>query len=159
MNNQSARLIEPAPSREAMMEKITSRFGEITVDAGKAILFPRGLLGMPDKRRYVLAKFPNPRMQQFTMLQSLDEIGLSFITLPLELKNGILAEADVRAACQELQIPEANLALLLIVTVHRGAGQVRVSANARAPLFIDAERKTGTQHVLPQDHYKVQHML
>ncbi|MDE3015898.1 MAG: flagellar assembly protein FliW [Pseudomonadota bacterium] len=141
------------------MEKIVSRFGEITVDAGKSLLFPRGLLGMPDKLRYALAKFPSARMQQFTMLQSLDDHALSFITLPLELQNGILAVSDVQAACRDLQISEANLALLLIVTVHRGASQVRVSVNARAPLFIDAERRVGAQYVFLQDHYKVQHML
>ena len=158
MFNHTTRQTQAAPPT-AIMETIASRFGDITVDTDKAILFQCGLLGMPDKRRYVLAKFPSPKMQQFTMLQSLDDVGLSFITLPLELRNSILAEADVREACRELQIAETSLALLLIVTVHRGASQVKVSVNARAPLFIDAERKTGVQHVLPQDHYKVQHML
>lgn len=159
MLNPSARLTETSPALTTIMETIASRFGDITVDTGKALLFQRGLLGMPDKQRFVLAKFPNPKMQQFTMLQSLDDVGLSFITLPLELKNSILSEADVREVCHELQIPEASLALLLIVTVHRGASQVKVSVNARAPLFIDAERKTGTQYVFRQDYYKVQHML
>jgi flagellar assembly factor FliW len=142
-----------------MMETITSRFGEITVDAGKAISFPRGLLGMPDKSRFVITTFPNPKMQQFTLLQSLDEHALSFITLPLEMKNTIIAENDIRAACRDLQIDEASLGLMLIVSVHRGINQTKLSVNARAPLFIDATRKIGVQHVFQQDHYKVQHML
>ncbi len=142
-----------------MMETIASRFGEITVDTDKAIVFPRGLLGMPDKFRFVLTKFPSPKMQQFTLLQSLDDIALSFITLPLETRNAIIAEADLGAACRDLQIDPPNLALLLIVSVHRGLEQVKLSVNARAPLLIDADRKTGVQYVFQQDHYKVQHML
>jgi len=159
MLHQSARLTGAIASSIVMMETITTRFGDITVDTGKAVLFPRGLLGMPDKSRFVLANFPTPKMQQFTLLQSLDEHTLSFITLPLEIKNAILAEADIKAACRDLQIEEANLALLLIVSVHRGVDQVKLSVNARAPLLIDAARKVGTQHVFQQDHYKVQHML
>jgi flagellar assembly factor FliW len=142
-----------------MMETITSRFGDITVDTGKAITFPRGLLGMPDKSNFVLTAFPNPKMQQFALLQSLDEHSLSFITLPLDIKNTIIAENDIKVVCRDLQIDEANLGVALIVSVHRGLDQVKLSANARAPLFIDAQRKIGIQHVFQQDHYKVQHML
>jgi len=159
MLHQSARLTGVIVSGAVMMEIIPSRFGEITVDTGKALSFPRGLLGMPDKSRFVLANFPSTKMQQFTMLQSLDDHALSFITLPLELKNAIIAENDIKAACRDLQIEEPELAMLLIVSVHRNPGQVKLSVNARAPLFIDAGRKLGVQHVFQQDHYKVQHML
>ncbi len=106
----------------AMMEPIKSRFGEVTVDTGKALHFPRGLLGMPGKSRFALASFPNPKMQQFMLLQSLDDAALSFIALPLEMKNAILAEADLKAACRELQIPmNRNWRCCSIVSVHRGA--------------------------------------
>jgi flagellar assembly factor FliW len=142
-----------------MMETIQSRFGEITVDTDKAILFPRGLLGMPDRFRFALANFPNPKMQQFTLLQSLDDHALSFISLPLEINNGIVAAADLQAACRDLKIEEPNLVILLIVSVHRGPDRTKLSVNARAPLLIDATRKAGVQYVFQQDHYKVQHML
>jgi flagellar assembly factor FliW len=141
------------------METIKSRFGEVTVDTEKALHFPRGLLGMPDKQRFALANFPNPKMQQFMLLQSLDDAAISFITLPLELQNAIINADDLKSACRDLQITEPNLALLLIVSVHRSPDQVKLSVNARAPLFIDAERRTGVQHVFQQETYKVQHML
>lgn len=142
-----------------MMETIASRFGDITVDTSKALLFPRGLLGMPDGANFVLANFPNPKMQQFMLLQSLDQKNLSFITLPLEINNAIIASNDLKMACRDLQIDEAQLALLLIVSVHRGVSDVKLSVNARAPLFIDAERRIGAQYVFQHDTYKVQHML
>ncbi len=158
MVNQSA-LIHGASSDGSKTETITTRFGEVTVDLGKAIMFPRGLLGIPDKSQFILAKFPSEKMQQFTMLQSLDDLALSFITLPINMENAIVAASDIKAACADLQIAEANLAMLLMVSVHRYPDQVRLSVNARAPIMIDAERKLAVQYVFQNDAYKVQHML
>lgn len=158
MLNQSTRITGTMPAN-AMMETIKSRFGDISVDPAKALLFPRGMLGMPDKFRFVLTGFPNPKMQQFLLLQSLDEPALSFIMLPLDLQNPIIAENDIKTACRDLQINEGNLAVLLVVSVHRSVDAVKMSVNARAPVFVDVERKVGMQHVFQQDHYKVQYML
>ena len=143
----------------SLMETIPSRFGDITVDTSKALLFQRGMLGMPDKMNFVLANFPSEKMAQFKLLQSLDDTSLSFITLPLDIENPILAVEDIQASCREMQIDEKQLALLLIVSVHRGPDQIKLSVNARAPLLIDAQRKTGFQHVISREAYKIQHML
>jgi flagellar assembly factor FliW len=157
MFNPSA-LISGAASGGAT-ETVKSRFGDLTVDLSKALVFPRGLLGIPEKFHFILANFPSEKMQQFTLLQSLEDHALSFITLPLNLDNPIVATADLKAACHDMQIAEANAAILLIVSVHRYPDQVRLSVNARAPLLIDAERRMGVQYVFQQDAYKVQHML
>ena len=159
MLHQSAHLTGVMPSATAMMETIKSRFGDITVDTSKALLFPRGLLGMPEKFHFVLANFPSEKMRQFTLLQSLDDKAISFITLPLDVQNAIISPNDLHIACRDLQVNESQAAFLLIVTVHRGLDQVKLSVNARAPLVIDAERRTGAQYVFQHDTYKVQHML
>lgn len=140
-------------------QTISSRFGEITVDAGKAVVFPHGLLGLPDKLNFALATFPSDKMKQFMLLQSLDEHALSFITLPLAVENPIVAAADIQGVARELGIAEANLGLLLIVSVHRQPTQVKLSVNARAPIFIDTQLKLGAQYVFQHDRYNVQHML
>lgn len=146
-------------SATMQMETIKTRFGEITVDIGKTILFARGLLGMPDKHRFVVTNFPNPKMQQFMLLQSLDDTNLSFITLPIDVKNNIIDYPDITTALQELQLSENSVAVLLIVNVHRSLEQVKLSVNARAPLFVEADHRIGVQHVFQQDRYNVQHML
>ena len=159
MLNQSALLSQVNPGGNAMIEIIKSRFGEITVSLDKALQFPRGLLGMPDKGRFALAGFPNPKMQQFMLMQSLDDPELTFILLPLEMENQIVSSADMKNAARDLQIDESNLAVMLIVSVHRGLEQVKLSVNARAPILIDVQRRIGVQYVFSQDAYKVQHML
>ena len=158
MLNQST-LITGSDSDAVKAGVIKSRFGDVAVDAGKLLAFPRGLLGMPERFSFVLANFPSPKMEQFKLLQSVDDAALSFITLPVEVKNPIIAGKDILDACRDLQIDEKNLALLLIVSVHRTPDQVKLSVNARAPIMIDAERRQGAQYVFQSDEYKVQHML
>ena len=143
----------------SLTETIHSRFGEITVDTSKSLLFQRGLLGMPDKMNFVLANFPSSKMQQFKLLQSLDDTTLSFITLPLDIQNSIIAAEDLLSASREMQIDEAQLAVLVVISVHRTPDQIKLSVNARAPLLLDAQRKTGFQYVIPRETYKIQHML
>jgi flagellar assembly factor FliW len=159
MLHQSALSSDAVASGALNVEIIKSRFGEIQIDTTKSVGFPRGMLGMPDRFHFVLTKFPSEKMQQFMLLQSLEDSALSFITLPVELENPIIAVEDLKSAAHDLQISFGNLAVLLVVSVHRSPDQVRLSVNARAPLLIDIERKLGAQHVFQQDHYKVQHML
>jgi flagellar assembly factor FliW len=143
----------------SMGEVIQSRFGEVVVDTDRAVGFPSGLLGMPDRSQFVLANFNSPKMEQFTLLQSLDDSQLSFITLPLEMNNSIIALGDIQNAAADLHINADNLVILLMVSVHRSPNKVWLSVNSRAPLFIDVRRKLGVQYVLANDSYKVQQML
>lgn len=144
----------------ATTETIETRFGRVTVNTAAAVFFPSGMLGLPDKAQFCLTEFPSEKLrQQFKLLQCLDDTELSFITLPLELMNPIIREQHIREAAAELEIPVQDLVVLVVVSVHRSPMQVRLSVNARAPLFIDAARKLGAQYVFTHDTYAVQHMI
>ena len=138
---------------------IETRFGKITLKKDEPIVFPQGLLGMPDKANFFLTEFPSDKLRQFKLMQCLDDYSLTFITLPLEVDNAIIAKDDLATACKDLDIPLEELAVLLIVSVHRSATSVTLSVNARAPLLIDAKRKLAAQYVFPHDRYKVQHTI
>jgi flagellar assembly factor FliW len=140
-------------------EVIDTRFGKITLQKNNPIAFPRGLLGMPNKFHFFLTQFPNEKMQKFHLLQSLDDYALSFITLPLTLQNGIISENDMSFACREAGISIENVAILLIVSVHRSPQKVSLSVNARAPLLVDSAMRIGVQYVFQSDKYKVQHFI
>jgi|CXWL01.1.fsa_nt_gi flagellar assembly factor FliW len=159
MLGQSAFSIGSATPHVSFPETINSRFGEISVDISKAISFPRGLLGMPDKSNFVLTNFNSQKMEQFKLLQSLDELQLSFITLPVAVNNNIVAVEDIRGAADDLGITYDDLVVLFIVSVHRSPDSVKLSVNARAPLFLDVKQKFGIQYVFQNDAYKVQHYL
>ncbi len=138
---------------------IESRFGTIAVAPGSAIEFPRGLLGFGEFHDYALADLADPRLPQFMVLQCLDDHELAFLVMPMDPDSGVIAQPDLDAACEATSIAAADLAVLLVVTVHRTDDGIVVSANLRAPLLIDTANRTGVQHVLPNDGYPVRFPL
>ncbi len=138
---------------------VNTRFGAVTVERDNPIVFPKGLLGFPERTQFCLTHFPVEKFGQFKLLQSLEEDELSFIALPLPFDNPIIERADLEAGCREMNFPIQDTAVLLIVSVHRELKQVRLSANARAPLFFHAPRRQAEQYVLHNNKYEVRHML
>lgn len=159
MTQRTTSLSMPPMADISTSQTVPSRFGDIVIDTRNTIMFSRGLLGIPEKQHFVLSNFPSEKMRQFKLLQSLDDANLSFITLPIDIENPVVEKEDILMACQALGIPLADLALLLVVSVYRTPESTRITANARAPLFLDAEKKWGVQHVFPNSKYKVQHVI
>ena len=52
-----------------------------------------------------------------------------------------------------------GVALLLVVTVHRQSNGVKLSVNARAPIFISTLRRVATQYVFHNNKYEIQHLV
>lgn len=138
---------------------IETRFGKVTVQRDKPIVFSKGLLGFPASTRFCLTDFPLPKFGQFKLLQSLEEDELSFIALPLDIENSIIERNDIVGACAELGFNIEDTILLLIVSVHRELKQVKLSGNARAPVFVHTKKKRAEQYVLHNNKYLVRHML
>lgn len=143
----------------AAVEQVDTRFGKVTISRANPIIFPSGLLGMPDKVEYALTGFPSEKFERFKLLQSLDDLSLSFITLPVEVNNGIIAREDLMQAAGDLAIPEEHLGVLLIVSVHREVNGVRLSVNARAPVLMHATKRAAYQYVFASSKYNIRHMI
>lgn len=146
-------------SQSPETEEIESRFGRITISPRQPIFFPNGLLGMPDRVHFCLTHFPSEKMSRFKLLQSLDDKSLSFITLPVDINNPIIERADLEQAAKDLELPLNDVAILLMVTVHREAGVAKLSVNARAPLLMHATRRLATQYVFPHTKYLIRQPL
>lgn len=143
----------------AQIKEVDTRFGRVSINLANAIHFPKGLVGMPDKTDFCLTSFPNEKLARFKLMQSASDDDLAFITLPIDAENEFVDQEDVSMACQMLGIPAQDVAMLLIVSVHRGVGGVRLSVNCVAPVFIDSARKTATQFVFAHTKYRVRTML
>ncbi len=139
--------------------EIDSRFGRITVHPSQAILFPTGLLGMPGKMNFCLARFPSEKYARFSILQSLEDHSLAFITLPLNLDNPIIDQEDIAQAAHDLALPLDDVLPLLIVSVHRETGTAKLSVNARAPLLVRVSLKLAAQYVFPHTKYEIRQPL
>jgi flagellar assembly factor FliW len=141
-------------------QEVQSRFGPITIQPANAIAFPNGLLGMPGKMQFCLARFPIEKMARFSVLQSLSDPNLAFITLPIDVRNNTLIDqADLEQAAKDLDLPLSDLLVLLIVTVHRESGGTKLSVNARAPVLVRVSMKLAAQYVFPHAKYQIRQPL
>jgi flagellar assembly factor FliW len=140
-------------------EEIESRFGRVTVNTNQQIFFPSGMLGMPDRMRFCLSHFPSEKMARFTLLQSLDDSALSFITLPVDMANPMIERADLEQAARDLEMPLDDVAVLLVVTVHRESGVARLTVNSRAPVLMHVSRRLAAQYVFPHTKYLIRQPL
>lgn len=154
----------PSPMAEGTIPKsvaVDTRFGEIEFDWDKAIYMPVGLLGFPDHHAFGLANLPDPKLEQFKLLQCLTDATLSFIVAPYNAASGALEPDDVDNAVASLAIPREDVALLLVVTVRPSdAGDsIHMSVNLQAPIMLDTNRQVAWQYVMPNEKYPVQHQL
>jgi flagellar assembly factor FliW len=131
-----------------MMNVTGTRFGEIELDDGKAIVFPRGLIGFPNALRYVLLE---PRgTGQVAWLQSLDTPELAFPVIDGAAIGASYPDPAPAKLAHEAGIGGAEIAVLVIVAAQQGKGLV---ANLLAPLVIDLESRSGVQVVLDPNRY------
>ncbi|NDF12876.1 MAG: flagellar assembly protein FliW [Proteobacteria bacterium] len=147
------------PTNPEQIETIESRYGPVQVNLKQAMFFPKGLIGMPEMANFALANLPDKRMENFKLLQSLDDHRLSFVVLPLIPDGPLYDQKDIDECCQALEIKRENLVLMAIVTVQRTADKTRVTANIRAPLVVDSEEKVAIQYVFPNNKYQITHAL
>lgn len=138
---------------------IESRFGEVTINIEKAIFFPHGLLGISEAKDFCLTEIPG-KTTQFKLLQCLNDYALSFVVLPLAIENGFIDKADMEECEQVTGVERQNMALLVTVTmVPSVEGGAKVTANLRAPIVIDTERKLAVQYIFTNNKYQVNHPL
>ncbi len=150
-------LNQPVPESES--DVIDTRFGKVQLYRRQPIIFPNGLLGMPDKGQFCLSNFPSEKMNRFKLLQSLEDYNLSFITLPVDVSNSIIERADIEQAARDLDIETDQLISLLIVSVHREPSGTKLSVNARAPIFMHAAKRVATQFVFPHTKYDIRRII
>ncbi|MBI4686811.1 MAG: flagellar assembly protein FliW [Nitrospirae bacterium] len=125
-----------------MLKIETSRFGTLQVDEDKVIVFPQGLLGFPNLKRYILMDYKDTTVK---WLQAVDNHQVAFIVVEpqfIAADYSINIGADAREA---IGLENNNdLSVLLIVRVEND----KVIANLNGPLLINASLKRGVQAVL-----------
>lgn len=140
---------------------IESKFGEIVIDQSKLTFFPYGLVGLPQFKNFALTECPNEKFKEFLVLQSLDQDGLCFLVMPLNLKNSKYHDQkDIDEAIEAVGVELEDAAAVMIVSTKASEGNKRsLVVNTRAPIFIDTVNKTAMQYVLQNTQYSIQHSL
>jgi flagellar assembly factor FliW len=126
----------------------TSRFGTIEVDENRIINFPKGLLGFPRYKQFVLIE-PNDE-GYFWWLQSVETPDLAFV-----VTDPSLFVSSYRVPLKSDQLLELNMSSLeeaqVFVIVNK-RDQV-LTGNLQGPLVIHIESRTGSQLVLSDKRF------
>lgn len=141
------------------MRIATTRFGEIDIDPDRIITFPRGFVGFPSWRRFVL--LPHRDSSPFWILQSVDEPDLAFVVIdPREAVPDYVVRvpaahlADVAIESSQ----DVERAVVLALVTLRGDPPT-ATANLKAPLVINPSRRLGVQVILDGSAYAIRHPI
>lgn len=132
----------------------TSRFGPVDVDDTRIIHFPRGILGFPSHRDYVLIQ---PEYDStFYWLQSVDTPDLAFV-----VTDPLLFVPDYQVPIREETRNELGLAGLAeaqVLVIVNKVGDT-LTANLQGPLVIHASTRVATQVVISEKKYQTRHPI
>jgi flagellar assembly factor FliW len=132
----------------------TSRFGPVEVDETRMIQFPRGILGFPQHKDYVLIQ---PEVDStFYWLQSVSAADLAFVvTDPLLFVPDyqVPLREETRADLGLSDISEANV----LVIVNKVGDML--TANLQGPLVIHATTRIAGQIVISEKKYQTRHPI
>lgn len=133
----------------------TKFFGEVDIEDEKIIDFPSGIIGFENFNKFtIIYDIDNDCQTRISWLQSVEEPALA---LPVVDPLAIVPEY-IPMIEDELLAPLGNpadedLLFLLVMTVP--ADMTKVTANMKAPIIINAEKKKGVQLIVENADYPV----
>ncbi|MGP1256238.1 MAG: flagellar assembly protein FliW [Kiloniellales bacterium] len=138
---------------------VETPYGIFAFDANNSLFMPSGPLGFASHHSFGLANLPDPNLSAFKLLQSLDDVNVSFIVTPLELHPGLIEPEDLEAGAKAAGLEPDRSEPLLIVTARTTPEGASLSMNLRAPVLVDFDARTARQIVLGNARYAVRHPL
>lgn len=139
------------------MQLKTVNFGEIEINEEDVIIFPEGIPGFEDSKKYVLIGNESNEAV-FFWLQSVDIPELCFVvTDPFMVYDGYGVDVeDEDVELLELTDPKKVLTLTIVV-IPENINEIRV--NLKAPILINVEKKLGKQVIQKNDNFPVRYYL
>jgi flagellar assembly factor FliW len=138
----------------------SSYFGKIPYQPESVLEFTAGLPGFEQARR-----FQPVRLQEtgpLVFLQSLEDPGLCFVTLPAAVADPAYRLAMTEEDVERIGLPrgsdpahEGNLLCLVVVTVKEGGP----TANLLAPIVANLGNRLAVQAIAPGSDYSWEHVL
>lgn len=118
---------------------LVGRWGMVEYAQEDVLSFPRGIIGFPEVKQYILTALPGTML---SALQAVDRPGLAFI----------LVEAAVFGEGYGVKGSDGRdgSAIYCIVTIPDDPAQM--TANLRAPVIIDRQRRHGEQIILDEPY-------
>ena len=131
----------------------TTRFGTISVEKDKIIDMPFGMLGFPDKKKFVILQ--HQENSPFLWYQSVDDPTLAFvITNPFLFKPDY--EINLEGALKEMSWngdgENDNLEIYIVVNIPKGLPH-KMTGNLIGPILINNKVHQAVQIVISDSPY------
>jgi flagellar assembly factor FliW len=131
----------------------TTRFGTITIGEEMIIAMPFGMLGFPDKKRFVILQ--HKENSPFFWYQSVDDPALAFVIMsPFLFKADYNVDVEdiVRQMSWDKEKEKNNLELYVVVNIPRGSPD-RMTANLIGPILVNNKTRQAVQMVIANSPY------
>jgi flagellar assembly factor FliW len=138
----------------------SKNLGLISWEPAAEIEFPRGLPGFEQLRKFLAVHFAHT--DPLIFLQSLEDPGLSFVTLPVRSVDPDYRIAAAKEDLELVELPTSDQPRIgddvhcLAVLAIRETG---VTANLLAPVLINLRNLKAVQAVAQEGGYSHQHVL
>lgn len=130
---------------------ISDLLGTLTVESSAVLTFPKGILGFPECREFVL--LPSEREHVY-WLQSTQYASLAFLLVdPFVFFPGYTVDLATTELIDRPSAPD-EITLLAIVTLPRSREE-RPTANLQGPVVIDVRLAQGQQLVIADSSYGI----
>lgn len=123
------------------MKITTKQFGEIEFEDSNIILFKEGLIGFEQLKKFVLLTEENG---MFYWLTSINEPEIIFPLIPVTLLKEDYPGME-------------NYQGFAIVKLNREP--TKITANLKAPVYINQDTKSGLQKIVDQEDYQINYQL
>lgn len=135
----------------------TRHFGEIDIEKESIINFREGLPGFEAVRDMVIINHPNEDTP-FQWLQSVDEPELAFVIIDprVFLSDYIVDIPESEVAALEIGNPEEVLIYTIVVVPEEITD---MTANLKAPILINAQKRIGKQVMLEEERYPLKYYI
>lgn len=125
----------------------TYQFGEISVEQSYIFTFPEGLFGFEEYREFILISEESTEPMKW--LLSVEDPSIGFPVL-----NPLLLDISYRVPDSLLHNDTALFVIITLANVH-GV----MSANMKAPIFLNAKTQSGKQIILSSERYSPEYII
>ncbi len=132
----------------------TSRFGTVEIDDRRITVFPKGLIGFPECKRFALIQTNEEGV--FYWLQSVDIPELAFIVCDPQI---FVPDYRVPIKYEEIQLIELEDTSTVQILVIVNKVDDLLTGNLQGPLVINTQKLLGTQLVLSDKRYTTRYPL
>lgn len=128
------------------MKVSTTRFGILECEPNEEIIFPEGLLGFPDARRFILFEH---RGGPFSWLQSTEDPDLAFVVIDPSV---VIEDYEIRldrpdAAVLGMDVSVEGIDDFALLVIANVSDTESPTVNLLAPICMRAESRRGVQSV------------